>query len=44
FSYTNQKEYLDWISSAKREATRESRLNPAIEWLSEGKPKNWKYM
>lgn len=44
FSYTNQKEYLDWVTSAKREATRESRLKTAIEWMSEGKPRNWKYM
>jgi len=44
FSYINQKEYLDCISSVKREATGEIRLNPAIEWMSQGKPKNWKYM
>ncbi len=44
FSYTNQKEYAEWISEAKREETKQKRLAQAIEWMAEGKPKNWKYM
>lgn len=43
FSYTKQKDYIDWITSAKRETTREKRLATTIEWVSEGKGKNWKY-
>ena len=38
-----KRDYLEWITSAKREATREKRLATTIEWLSEGKRKNWKY-
>lgn len=43
FSYTNRKEYIEWITGARRDATRERRLAQAIEWMSEGKPRNWKY-
>lgn len=38
-----KRDYLEWITSAKREATREKRLATTIEWLGEGKKKNWKY-
>ena len=31
------------VTEAKREATREKRLQQAIEWMAEGKSKNWKY-
>jgi uncharacterized protein YdeI (YjbR/CyaY-like superfamily) len=44
FSYTNRKEYLEWRTGAKREDTRARRLATAIEWMTEGKPRNWKYM
>ena len=44
FSYTNKKEYLDWLSGAKREETRSRRLQTAIAWLAEGKVRNWKYL
>ena len=43
FSYTNKKEYLDWITEAKTESTRDNRLKQAIEWMTEGKIRNWKY-
>ena len=39
-----QKEYILWITEAKREATREKRLKQAVEWIAEGKTRNWKYM
>ena len=39
-----QREYVEWITEAKREATVEKRLKTTIEWLSEGKKRNWKYM
>lgn len=39
----SRREYLDWIGEAKQEATRAKRIATAIEWLSEGKRRNWKY-
>ena len=44
FSPSHRREYLAWITEAKGEATRRRRLATTIEWLSEGKPRNWKYM
>lgn len=44
FTYSHKKEYLDWITEAKGEETRARRLATAIEWMSEGKARNWKYM
>ena len=43
FSYSNKKEYLEWISEAKSPDTRLKRLTTAIAWMSEGKSRNWKY-
>jgi uncharacterized protein YdeI (YjbR/CyaY-like superfamily) len=43
FSYSRRKEYLEWVTGAKREETREQRLATAMEWMAEGKPRNWKY-
>ncbi|HET9031420.1 MAG TPA: YdeI/OmpD-associated family protein [Dokdonella sp.] len=39
-----QREYMEWIAEAKQAATRNRRCAQAIEWMSEGKPRNWKYM
>lgn len=44
FSPTNRKEYVEWITEAKQDATRQRRIATAIAWLAEGKPRNWKYM
>lgn len=44
FSPSNKKEYIDWITDAKTDATKTKRLETTIEWLSEGKVKNWKYV
>ena len=44
FSYSNKKEYVEWVSEAKTEETRNKRLATSIEWLSEGKQRNWKYI
>lgn len=38
-----RREYLEWIVEAKQDATRQKRIATAIEWLSEGKRRNWKY-
>ena len=38
-----KREYVDWITEAKAEATRQRRMAQALEWLAEGKARNWKY-
>ena len=38
-----QREYIDWIIDAKRDETRRKRVLQAVEWLAEGKRRNWKY-
>jgi uncharacterized protein YdeI (YjbR/CyaY-like superfamily) len=43
FSYSNKKEYLEWVAEAKTEATREKRIQTSMEWLAEGKSRHWKY-
>ncbi len=43
-STSHRNEYVEWLASAKQDATRKKRLSTAIEWLAEGKPRNWKYM
>ena len=44
FSYSQKKEYLEWVTEAKREETRKRRLTTAIAWMAQGKPRNWKYL
>lgn len=44
FSPSNQNDYAEWISDAKTETTQNKRMIQALEWISEGKPRNWKYM
>jgi uncharacterized protein YdeI (YjbR/CyaY-like superfamily) len=44
FSPSNKRDYCEWIAEAKSEETRNRRLATAIEWMAEGKPRNWKYM
>lgn len=43
FSPSHRKEYIDWLTGAKREETREKRLETTLAQLAEGKPLNWKY-
>lgn len=43
FSPSHRREYIEWITEAKRAETRERRLATTIEWLEEGKPRHWKY-
>jgi hypothetical protein len=38
-----KREYVEWVATAKAEDTRERRLATAVEWMAEGKPRNWKY-
>ena len=44
FSPTNKREYVEWITEAKTGETRQKRLETAIEWMAEGKIRNWKYV
>ena len=43
FAPSHRREYLEWITEAKREETRAKRIAQATEWLAEGKKRNWKY-
>ena len=43
FSYTNRKDYIEWFEEAKTDDTRLKRIAQALEWISEGKGRNWKY-
>ena len=42
-SPSHRREYVEWITEAKREETREKRVATAVEWIAEGKGRNWKY-
>ena len=44
FSPSHKREYVEWISDAKTDETRDRRIEQALGWLAEGKPRNWKYM
>jgi uncharacterized protein YdeI (YjbR/CyaY-like superfamily) len=43
FNPSHQREYVNWVSEAKREETRKQRLATSMEWLAEGKVRHWKY-
>ena len=43
FPPSAQRDYLEWIDEAKQDSTREKRIATAVEWLSEGKRRHWKY-
>lgn len=43
FAPSHRREYLEWITQAKRPETRAKRIAQAIEWMAEGKKRNWKY-
>lgn len=42
-SPSHKREYIEWLTDAKQEATRLKRLATALEWIAEGKARNWKY-
>lgn len=44
FTDAMRREYVDWIEDAKTDATRQKRLATTLEWLAEGKQRNWQYM
>lgn len=44
FSPSHKYEYLEWITEAKTEETRDKRIATTIEWLTEGRSRHWKYV
>jgi uncharacterized protein YdeI (YjbR/CyaY-like superfamily) len=44
FSPSAKREYIEWITEAKRAETRAERLKTTLQWVAQGKPRNWKYM
>jgi uncharacterized protein YdeI (YjbR/CyaY-like superfamily) len=43
FSPSARHEYVEWVTEAKRDETRQRRIAQALEWMAEGKRRNWKY-
>jgi uncharacterized protein YdeI (YjbR/CyaY-like superfamily) len=43
FSPSHRREYVEWIAEARRDETRSRRVAQAVEWIAEGKGRNWKY-
>lgn len=43
FAPSKQREYVEWVTEAKRPETRQERLATSIQWLAEGKARHWKY-
>jgi uncharacterized protein YdeI (YjbR/CyaY-like superfamily) len=43
FRPSHRREYVEWITEAKREETRQKRIETMLQWLAEGKSRNWKY-
>ena len=44
FPPSKRREYLEWVTEAKRDETRRERVAKSIEWLAEGKTRHWKYV
>ena len=43
FPPSARRDYFEWIGEAKQDVTRQKRIATAVEWLSEGRRRNWKY-
>ena len=44
FAPSHKREYIEWITEAKSAGTRERRLQTAVDWMADGKARNWKYL
>jgi len=44
FSPSQKREYVEWVTEAKTNATRDQRLATSVDWMSQGRIRNWKYM
>ncbi len=42
-SPSQQRDYSEWIGEAKTDATRDRRVATAVDWIAQGKSRNWKY-
>jgi uncharacterized protein YdeI (YjbR/CyaY-like superfamily) len=43
FAPSHRREYIAWVAEAKRDETRAKRVTQTVDWLAEGKRRNWKY-
>jgi uncharacterized protein YdeI (YjbR/CyaY-like superfamily) len=43
FSTSKKNDYVEWITECKTDATRQKRMTTALEWIAQGKSRNWKY-
>ena len=43
FSPSHKREYVEWVTDARTDDTRDRRLATAIAWMAEGKSRHWKY-
>jgi len=43
FAQGQQREYLEWMTEVKTNATRDKRIAQAVEWIAEGRKRHWKY-
>lgn len=43
FPSSHRREYISWITEAKTDATRIKRIETMLEWILDGKSRNWKY-
>lgn len=43
-SPSHKREYIEWITEARRDETRRRRVAAAVEWMAEGRIRNWKYV
>jgi uncharacterized protein YdeI (YjbR/CyaY-like superfamily) len=43
FPPSQKREYVEWVADAKGDDTRKRRIAQAVEWMAQGKRRNWKY-
>ena len=43
FTPGRKRDYVEWVLDAKRDETRKKRIATAVEWMAEGKERNWRY-
>jgi uncharacterized protein YdeI (YjbR/CyaY-like superfamily) len=43
FAPSHRRDYVEWIVEAKKDDTRARRLAQAIDWMAQGRHRNWKY-
>lgn len=44
FTPSHKREYVEWITEAKTDDTKNKRMETAVDWMAEGKPRMWKYI